>query len=261
MRDAYAYPADFYDRLQDEEIYENWIKLLQTVKARHGIGKIKTVLDLGCGTGRLTEHLCFRCYDVTALDKSPEMLSRAVERVRKFTARPVLTLQGDMRTFELNDVVDMTVCALDCLNYLPTRADLVKAFKRVALFMRGDGLFVFDMNTPYKFKNFYAGHDFVLENREIVCTWQNELAKSGKYCDFYLSFFKEIPSGNYYRVDETQREYIYSAKTVARALEEAGFCRYYIYGTNEFTDLTDYTDTSPRMFCVALRDKRQGDKQ
>ena len=111
---------------------------------------------------------------MTGIDLSPDMLSVAQDRAADEELTGILWLLQDMREFELYGTVDAVVCALDSLNYLRNTKELQKVFSLVNNYLYPGGVFLFDMNTPYKFENIYADNSYVLEDDGIYCGWQNE---------------------------------------------------------------------------------------
>jgi hypothetical protein len=102
-----------------------------------------------------------------------------------------------------------------------------------------DGVFVFDVNTPHRFEEIYAKHDYVLECDGAVLTWQNYYNPKTRLCDFYLTLFEENEDGSYSRSDEKQRERCYSKRQIVSALGEAGFEILSIHGDLSGKDATD----------------------
>ena len=76
-----------------------------------------TILDLGCGTGTLTQLLAGRGYDMIGIDNAQEMLQIAMEK-RDASGFDILYLLQDMREFELYGTVGAVVCVCDSINYL-----------------------------------------------------------------------------------------------------------------------------------------------
>jgi hypothetical protein len=109
-------------------------------------------------------------------------------------------------------------------------------------------VFVFDINTPYRFENVYAQNAYILECEDALLAWQNDYNEKSKICKFYLSLFEENEDGTYTRFDEVQKERCYSKKQILRALENAGFEVISIHG--DF-DGTPATDTDEKWFITA----------
>ncbi len=240
ISDGYSALAPVYDRLNKDVDYAAWAKFCTESFRRFGRlpAEPKLVLDLGCGTGSMTIALANEGYDMTGLDLSEEMLSQAETNARE-AGKNILFLHGDMTDFELYGTVDGVVCALDGLNHLTSREALGDCFACVARFLNPGGLFLFDVNTPYKFKTQYADNDYLLEEDGAVCCWSNRLNAKGDICDFILTVFEEQPNGLYRRTDGVQRERAWGIRTLKNAAAEAGLELVYV------TDSFDFTDPAP----------------
>ena len=146
--EAYTGFAAVYDELMDNIPYEEWgkylIELLNEYEVKDGI-----VLDLGCGTGNITEILANNGYDMIGVDNSQEMLNIAMEKRGDDTS--ILYLLQDMREFELYGTVAAVVSICDSLNYLTEYEDVVETFKLVRNYLDPGGIFIFDLNTVGKF--------------------------------------------------------------------------------------------------------------
>ena len=140
--------ARYYDALTADVDYRARGAYLKRLAERHG-GRFRLVLDLACGTGSLAVELARLGAEVIAVDGSGEMLAQAMNKSAGLTP-PVLYLCQGMEELDLYGTVDTTLCTLDSLNHLPDREALRRVFHRVWLFTEPGGLFLFDMNTPYK---------------------------------------------------------------------------------------------------------------
>lgn len=249
--------AGVYDRFNAEVDYRRWADFIEKCFDRFLPSKPGLVLDLACGTGRMTHELARRGYDMIGVDGSADMLSEAYNRTVE--GRSVLFLQQDMRSFELYGTVGAVTCCLDSLNYLLTPEDLEKCFASVNRYLDPNGLFLFDMNTPFKFRNIYGNRDYVLEDQttdgsRILCAWQNDYDKTTKLCDFYLSLFEESPDGRYCRSEEHQTERCYTMDEIRSALEHAGLELLGVYADFNFKVPTGRT---PRWYFAARAIKMQ----
>ena len=113
--DAYTSFAEVYDMFMDNIPYEDWCGYLTSLLKEYGIND-GLVLDLGCGTGTLTELLAKEGYDMIGVDVSEDMLQEAIEK-RAESGLPILYLLQDMREFELYGTVRAVVSICDSLNY------------------------------------------------------------------------------------------------------------------------------------------------
>ena len=230
--EGYNAIARVYDKLNKEIDYSAWADFVEDCFDRFLQKKPSLLLDLACGTGSMTLELAKRGYDMIGVDGSAEMLSEAYNRAEGQAG--VLWLHQDMRSFELYGTVEAATCCLDSLNYLLSPKDLAQCFATVHNYLEPGGLFLFDMNTPYKFEHTYANNAYVLEDElvwdegsedeeraAVFCGWQNTYHPDTHICDFDLSLFEEMPDGSYRRSDEHQQERCYTLDEIQGALHAA----------------------------------------
>ena len=240
--EGYEAIARVYDKLNAEIDYEKWADFFEACFERFLNKRPELVLDLACGTGRMTRTLAKRGYDMIGVDGSDSMLSEAYMQ----SGENILYLLQDMREFELYGTVGAVVCCLDSVNYLLSEDDVKTTFKNVHNYLDPDGVFLFDMNTPYKFENIYGDMSYILEDEgeegAVFCGWQNDYDRESGICDFYLSLFEENGDGSYDRSDEHQREKCYTLDTVKKLLCESGFELLGIYSDYSFSECTQDTE-------------------
>lgn len=234
-KNGYGALAHVYDKLNGEVDYTAWADFFEAVFDRFSKERPKLVLDLGCGTGAMTVELAGRGYDMTGIDLSPEMLSEAYRRAADNRQSGILLIEGDISDFELYGTVGAVVSCLDVINHLTDRTDVERCFSLVHNYLDPDGLFIFDVNTPYKFRNVYADNDYVLEEDGAVCVWSNRLSDDGTLCDFRLSVFERQRDGRYIRRNSLQSERCYGEAELSRMLAEAGFEICGIWGGCDFS--------------------------
>ena len=109
--DAYTSFASVYDTFMDNIPYEEWAEYLVDLLKEYGIND-GLVLDLGCGTGNMTELLASAGYDMIGVDNAEEMLEIAMEK-REKSGHDILYLLQDMREFELYGTVKAIVSICD----------------------------------------------------------------------------------------------------------------------------------------------------
>ncbi len=221
--DGYHALASVYNQLNNDVNYTAWADFTEECFLRYGGGhKPATLLELGCGTGSMTMELARRGYDMTALDLSEDMLAVAYQQALEADLPNILFLCGDMADFELYGTVQGVVCCLDGINHLSRREDVAACFSLVANYLEPGGVFLFDLNTPHKFKTRYADNDYIMEDDGALLCWQNRLNKKGDVCDFILTVFEKQKNGLYKRTDGIQRERCYTLRTIRNLLTAAG---------------------------------------
>lgn len=107
------------------------------------------VLDLACGTGRLSIPLAQKGLQVTGLEISEPMLNRAQEKAVGFDIK---WLQGDITNFNLDDKFDLITLAGNSFQALLTIEDQLNLLRCVKAHLKPKGLFVFDTRNPRPFE-------------------------------------------------------------------------------------------------------------
>ncbi len=249
---GYAVLSSVYDKLNKAVDYERWADFIEQCFTRFSQeNKIHSLLDLGCGTGSMSLILARRGYDIVALDISEEMLAVAENRAYNEKIKEILFIKGDMCAFELYGTVDAVICCLDGINHLTKREDVYSCFSLVHNYLNDGGLFLFDLNTPYKFREVYAGHDYIFEDEGVVCCWQNFMSKNCDAAEFYLSVFEE-KDGVWLRHDGVEHERAYSLRTIKNMLEKCGFEMVNVSSDYNFTS-PDGIDDCERWYITARK--------
>ena len=234
MTSPYDAIASVYDNINAEIDYSAWADFIERCFDRYLNFRPSLVFDMACGTGSMTIELARRGYDMIGSDISQEMLYKLYDKLYDEDGElipeiinDVLVINQDMRDFELYGTVGAVTCCLDSINYLTDPNDLEKCFSCVHNYLDPGGLFIFDVNTPYKFENVYANNSYIYEcidddGNSTYCGWQNNYDKETKLCDFYLSVFAENEKGHYIRSDEEQTERCYSKEELIKSLKKCG---------------------------------------
>lgn len=225
----YSAFAGFYDELTGNISYEERARYFDSIiKEWNTEGPI--LLDLACGTGSLSVELSKLGYDVIGVDHSADMLSVALEK--KYEAQQdILFLCQDMTELDLYGTVDTTVCALDSINHVTDPEKVKQIFQRVSLFTVPGGLFLFDVNSPYKHRCVLGNNTFVYDCESVYCVWQNELEEATDTVRIHLDFFAYDEEGDCYtRSSEQFSERSYDPRWLEQLLDESGFDVLAVYG-------------------------------
>lgn len=214
---AYTEFAGVYDRFMDNVPYEAWCEEICAVLVSYGITE-GLVLDLGCGTGKMTRLLKAKGYDMIGADLSGEMLEMAMEEDHD----GILYLQQDMRELELYGTVAAVVCVCDSINYLLEEDDLRQVFSLVNNYLDPGGIFLFDMNTPYKYRE-VIGDTVICENREHESfIWENYFDEETSVNEYDLTLFIEQENGLFARYEEFHYQRAYEIADVSEMLAASG---------------------------------------
>lgn len=215
--DAYTSFAQVYDTFMDNVPYEEWGEYLDKLFKEYGI-EDGILLDLGCGTGKLTRILSERGYDMIGVDYSYEMLNIAMQNSKE----DILYLMQDMREFELYGTVRGIYSACDCLNYILEESDLLQVFQLANNYLDPGGIFVFDLNTPYKYQELLAENVFAENREEGSFIWQNFFDEEERINQYDLTLYIKEKENYFQRFEETHFQKSYDLETVQKLIKKAG---------------------------------------
>lgn len=218
---AYEEFASVYDIFMDNMDYDMWVEYIHRIWDKENI-KPKLIAELGCGTGNITGRLAKEGYDMIGIDISEEMLSVAKTKAEEDGSKNILYLLQDMTEFELYGTVDVILCLCDSINYITEYDDLVQVFKLVNNYLEPNGLFIFDINTEYKFKHILGDNTFADTEENAAYIWQNFYDENEKINEYYVNFFIKNNDDTYERTEEYHYERAYKLDEIKNALSEAG---------------------------------------
>lgn len=275
MYESYRSFASVYDEFMDGTDYEAVADKIREMITTYGLSKpthMRTgqseardvllaaeknlVVDLGCGTGKLTEILANHGYDVMGIDLSVEMLGMAIERRDRLRHRTLYLCQ-DMREFELYGTAGTFVSVGDSVNYLLTDEDMDKLFRRVNTFLFPRGIFIFDFKTLHLYRD-VIGDSTIAEDREDCSfIWENWFDGETNINEYDLTLFiKEKDRGDaddnvFRKYQEIHRQRGYTLEEMKRFAENAGL----VWITEIDSDTgEEVTEDSERILCV-VREK------
>ena len=248
---SYGIFSSVYDILTENVEYERIAaKICSLLHENRVDGGL--LLDLGCGTGTLSFLLEQKGYDIIGVDPSEDMLAVANEKKYDENSQAIFLCQSG-EELDLYGTIDCAVSVLDTVNHIPNLEKIRETFKKVSLFMNMGGVFIFDMNTPYKHKKILGDNTFVYDMEEVYCVWQNSFLEKENKTQIDLDFFiKNEDDEGYERYSESFCEYSYRPEDLISILEECGF---EISGT--YDDYTDnkVTEETQRITVVAKKIK------
>lgn len=301
---AYTRFAEVYDTFMDNVPYEEWATYLVELLKEYGV-EDGVVVELGCGTGSMTRLLAQNGYNMIGIDNSYEMLEIARDReyadfdyeeddyechndselesnelddsknhdeedeneyeYEDSFENSILYLEQDMREIELYGTAKAIVSVCDSMNYITTEVDLKKVFTLVNNYLDKDGVFIFDMNTEYKYSEI-LGDNTIAENREDCSfIWENYYDVESMMNEYHVTIYVNASDDNedvktsevklFERFEETHYQKAYKINTVIQLIEEAGmeFVAVYDAFTKEIV-----TDTSQRVYFIAKEKEQMG---
>ena len=217
---SYQSFAQVYDTFMDNIDYDGWSAYLIGLLREYGICD-GLVLELGCGTGSMTERLAMAGYDMIGSDLSPDMLEIAMEK-KDASGLNILYLLQDMREFELYGTVRAIVSVCDSMNYILEEEDLLQVFRLANNYLDPGGMFIFDLNTAKKYRD--MGETTIAENREEASfIWENYFDEEEKINEYDLTLFiRDEEDGRFDRFEEFHEQRAYSLTEIGELIRESG---------------------------------------
>ena len=237
--------AGYYDELTDDVSYRSFADFYEELFSLYGL-RPETVIDLACGTGSMTLELAGRGFDMIAVDRSPEMLSQAMEKLGNCEPMPLLVCQ-DLEELDLYGTSDAAVCTLDGMNYI-SRDKLRTVFGRIRLFLNPGGLLVFDCLAEHALEQM-DGQIFLDEKEDVYCVWRSEYDVRKRACTYFVDLFER--SGSVWRRESEEHvEYAHAMEELEDALKGSGY--------SEIRFFADRRAEAPgrndrRFFCAARK--------
>lgn len=246
--------SQVYDRFWNDFIEEIGPKIhnIFLKYSSSPVGNLK-VLDLCCGTGRLSQILCNQGYHVLGLDQSSSMLELAKKKLQKEIKQGKARLvEGLAQQFDFKEHFDLVVSTFDSINHLANLQDLRSCFTNVFNNLREGGCFIFDLNTKDVLKNWNFVDLDESEDESIVYIMHGKYDQGeDKAYTRVIGFIDEQGDGNYRRFDELMFNSIFELADVVRILKEVGFTNCVIYDSALQSVIPENKVLKDRIFVVA----------
>lgn len=244
--------AQVYDTFMEDMPYDEWLIYIHKIWEKFNL-KPRLIADIGCGTGNITIPLAKEGYELIGIDCSEQMLLKASEKSLESKV-DILYLEQDMREFELYGTVDCILSICDTINYIIDTDELLQVFKLVDNYLHPKGLYIFDINTVYKFENILGKNTFSQTTETSAYTLENYYDDEKMINEFYTNFFiKDDKTGLYSRFVEIHYEKAYTIQIIKNLLKEAGLKLLGVYDEMTFDEPRK---NSERIFFVAQEIKK-----
>lgn len=148
--DPILYDFEYQKRRYDIKFYTNLVNEI-------AIGKTLKILELGCGTGRLSLPLAKLGHHITGIDRSLAMLEQFQKKIssqtkpEKIQSRIQLR-QGDFRNLKnilkSREKFSLILCPFNTLMHLYSLEEIESTLKQIHHFLSPNGFFIFDVENP-----------------------------------------------------------------------------------------------------------------
>ncbi|WBQ08171.1 class I SAM-dependent methyltransferase [Kribbella sp. CA-293567] len=219
------------------------LKLLQSAAP-----DARAVLDIGCGTGIVAQHLVRAGYAVTGLDKSPAMLARARERL----GESAVLIEGDAADFAVDEQFPVAVSTYDIPNHLPDLERIADYLRCVYRAVSPGGLFVFDIATVVGLRGMNTVQ--IRETDEAMLLFRGALNESLGVGFYRISGVVQAADGRYDRFETTMTNIVVPVDRLLELLAEAGWVGSYLAAQDDLlAPLTEVPGTHSHLFVVSRK--------
>ena len=189
---------------------------------RRTLPDLRSVCELGCGTGTSAIEFARQGLRVFAVDFSPTMLRMARQKIQRARV-PILLIRADMRSFRLPEAVDLVSAEWGVVNHVPRAVDLVRVARAVARALRPGGYFVFDVNHQSAFDSWAS--PYIQESSNFFLLWDVGWDPRSRKGWRKMTWFMPQRAGRWTRHDEEVEQVIWSLAEIRRTLRREGFDR------------------------------------
>ncbi|MEM7641636.1 MAG: class I SAM-dependent methyltransferase [Pseudomonadota bacterium] len=179
--------------------------------------EVDSIADIGCGTGRVLRYLSRFKGRLVGVDLSRSMLRLAERRLKGID---VELQHGDMRDLRIEPPVSTVVSTFDTINYLPTKRDVLRAFRSFAACLRPQGTLLFDFIPEGANKGATSATQHVRIG-PISSDWRVRIDPEGRGSAVAIEFAHRDP--NVPRLVELHRQRWHSRSFIEEALHATGF--------------------------------------
>lgn len=214
---SFTHVAPWYDAIMAGVPYEMWVRYLEEILS-HFEYRAETVLDLACGTGKVSRLLAKKGYEVVGVDGSAGMIEEARDRTPDGQVEYVCQ---QMERLALDRRFDLVVSLFDSLNYLTEPADLQECFRRVNDHLVPGGLLIFDLNGMYAFEADLFTQESRGPRRRVEYTWRSSFNRETRLCHVFMEY-RVKEGGRWREFQEVHVQRAYTVEEINAMLKNAG---------------------------------------
>ena len=235
--------AEHYDDLQLTGDTAAWGPYILGLITDYCKAEGKTVTDLGCGTGVITNFLASKGFEVTGVDLSPDMLAIASSGDETGT---VSWICADITSYE-GPSCGCFISTMDTIGHITDKDSLAKMFASVAGLLEEGGIFILDATTKHHFEDTLGENVFYEDYDDFTLLWVNHYDKENKINHAELTLFELCEDDLYERYDGELTARCYSSEEIEEMAKSAGLKTYAMFGD---LNREEPSDKDERIFYV-----------
>jgi SAM-dependent methyltransferase len=180
--------SEYYNLLYQDKNYAAEAKFVASTIRKYS-PRAKSLLNLGCGTGKHDFLLAGKGFDVVGVDMSRQMLAQAEIEKRCSRISNVTFVKSDIREFSSAKKFDAIISLFHVMSYLNEDEDVLAALKTVTRHLKSGGIFVFD---------FWYGPAVLTDKPTVrMKRMENELLRVSRVAEPEMDYSKNLVTVNY----------------------------------------------------------------
>ncbi|WP_328324924.1 class I SAM-dependent methyltransferase [Kribbella sp. NBC_00382] len=241
--EGFAQAYDQFWRPYPAKSAQSLLKLLQSLTP-----EARRVLDVGCGTGIVAEHLMQAGLAVTGLDMSPAMLARARERL----GDDAVLIEGDAADFTVDVQFPVAVSTYDIPNHLPDLDRIAAYLQCVYNAVAPGGLFAFDIATVAGLRGMNTVQ--IRDTEEAMLLFRGALNESAGVGFYRISGVVRAEDGRYDRFETTMTNIVVPVDHLLKLVADAGWVDTYLAAQDDLlTPLDEVPDELRHVFVISRK--------
>jgi SAM-dependent methyltransferase len=177
--------AAYYNLLYQDKDYKSEVDYVESLLLKHSDFQAKSILDVGCGTGKHANLFAEKSYQVTGIDLSSKMIKEA----KKLENENLNFKVADATNFQLYKKFDAIVSLFHVASYQTDNEKLFSFFKQIFSHLESNGVFIFD---------FWYGAAVLLDKPVVrVKRFENKNLRITRIAEPSIDFKKNTVDVNY----------------------------------------------------------------
>jgi SAM-dependent methyltransferase len=208
---SYKYLSHIYNSTHSEFWDNYWGLIKKHLNLNHKLD----VLDLGCGTGNAIPYLMPYLSSYRGIDFSREMLNIAQKLY------PNLQFDCSLITnFKVTNQYNLVISAYDTINHLLSKNDWEDVILQASKSLKVDGIFIFDVNTPYDHKFNWPNYHNVIDTADLFMFQRGEYSNNGN-AKLYSTFFCKEGKQSWVKYEDSVEHISFNSSEIRKMLSKA----------------------------------------